>query len=1112
MSGNSAPKKIEATPQQLAAADPKNSIWVSANAGSGKTHVLVERVVRLLLNGADPSSILCITYTKAAAAEMSERLFKRLGQWTALSDQALVELLHGMGENGGDKERLSRARRLFTAALETPGGLKIQTIHAFCERLLHLFPVEAGLAPGFGVLDERSAEELRQRASEQVMRQAENENGTALAKAFANLAGRLNKEQFDALIKTYVEILAKLGPDVANLDGLACAVALKEALGLDQATGLEAASADLINIDCAAFAKHAEILKPYGKHGQVDVPVLLLEISKSDDPLPALLDYFTTAEGKSRRAVSGLASKKATTAHPETVSFLQTQQDLFWQRLVLRNTLDIVDCSSDAFILGKAVLSRLENEKRRSGKYDFSDLINRTAHLLSNRRATQWVLYKLDKGLNHILLDEAQDTGFDQWQIVNALSQEFFAREETSRQSPRTLFVVGDEKQSIYSFQGADARAYDAARQHHVKPHGPLEIERLAISYRSTKPVLDAVNEVFSVEGLQQAGIASRSDDRHEPSRLQAEGIVEIWPLLELDEDAPPDPWLKPVDRPAQAAPKRQLARDIAQKIKLWIDPDRPRKLAGSNKPVQADDILILFRRRNDIFRLVLAELRAANVPVSGADRLSLLGSLIVKDLLILLQALLLPQDDHALAVILKSPLVPKPLSEEELFNLAYDRKAPLAEIVSGENAKWLLTLREQVKTFGPHALLAHILNASHRAISARLGDEAIEASDALLDYALDYEAEHGPSIFGFLRWFEATDTVLKREMEKGSGAVRMMTVHGAKGLEAPIVILADAAYVPQASNKTPPIVKVSNDKISPGLPVWLVSEAKPYGETLEQWKQNLDNLEREESWRLLYVAMTRAADELYITGVAPKKAAANKDSWWQIITDKLGTPTPQAPTRIGAADVWLGSQSKGQSQTPSPPLWLDQPAALEKVSLTQSVTALSKGPKNYNAAAARHGRAIHLLLEELADASVLERPQLAASRAEALGLTQPEALRLAVAISQPELAPFLGPQSRGETDIIGSLANGRRVTGRLDRLNVTAEGIWLLDYKTDRSVTESKPDYLRQMAAYVHLLREAHPGRPIVAALLWTHTGELEILPETSLTAALQEVEQAEA
>ncbi len=1105
-------EKLVATPQQQSAADPKKSVWVSANAGSGKTHVLVERVVRLLLSGAEPASILCITYTKAAAAEMAGRLFMRLGEWTSLSDESLSKSLIAMDEDGSNRNLLSRARRLFTAALETPGGLKIQTIHAFCERLLHLFPVEAGLAPGFRVLDDRSADELQERATAAVLNSAEQTEDSDLAAAFANLSDRLNKEQFDNLMEVYVSRLVKLGPDLASLDGELYTIAVKHALGLGLLTTPEAAHAELIALDREAFARHAHIMKPYGKHGTLHVPNLLNDIATVHDPLPTLLKYFTKNDGKELRAEASLASKSAKSAHPQTEQFLVQQQALFWQRLMARNTQDIIACSAHAFTLAKAILSRIEEEKRRTGQYDFADLINRTARLLSNRNATQWVLYKLDSGLTHILLDEAQDTGRDQWRIVDALAQEFFAGNGTPRQDPRTLFVVGDQKQSIYSFQGADAAAYDGARQKYTKISELLQEEKLGISYRSTQPILDAVNKVFSDAGLARSGIETLNSNPHSSARYGQEGIFEIWPLVEFDEDAPSDPWVKPIDRPPQASPKRQLARNIAQKIKAWLNPENPRKLASSDRTVLADDVLILFRRRNDIFRMVLAELRSAQVPVSGADRLSLLNSLIVKDLLMLLQALLLPQDDYALAVILKSPLVPEPLGEEELFANAYNRHKPLGEIIGGENAVWFASLRKFATQAGPHAVLSEVLNSKRRAIMARLDVEAIEASDALLDYALDYEAEHGPSIFGFLRWFEATDTVLKREMEKGSGAVRLMTVHGAKGLEAPIVILADAAFVPKTNVSMPAVVHVPMEEQAPGLPIWVVSDAKPHIEILEKWKQTTDDLQEAESMRLLYVAMTRAADELYISGIAPKKGEVKHNSWWRIITDAVGPLAADGSLHCGSADVWLLPNKNALAQKMETPPWLDQPAPSEKLSLSLAVTALSRGPKGYNAIAARHGRAAHKLLEELADANPLERADLALARAQRLGLTKAEAAHLADVISQTDVAPFLGPQSRGESDIAGKLPNGRSITGRLDRLKVTNAGIWLLDYKTDRSVSESKTAYVQQMAAYVHLLRAAFPGRPVTAALLWTQSGNLEILSETLLTAAMQDVERAEA
>ncbi len=1107
-----APKKNFApTKQQLEAAEPRQSIWVSANAGSGKTHVLVERVVRLLLGGAEPASILCITYTKAAAAEMANRLFKRLGGWTGLSDAELTQELVVMGETIRDKTHLARARRLFTEALETPGGLKIQTIHAFCERLLHLFPVEAGLAPGFTVLDDRGSKELQQRATDAVQNEIGQDPNGALAEAFDALTDRLNKDDFDSLIRSYLTALQKLGPQAASIDGLAYATILKQGLGLDIASTLETVSAELIAIDRAAFKHHAEILRPYGLYHGVDAGALLSEIAKAPDPLSALTEYFTVSDGKKPRSQSRLAKPKAIEANPDSGLFLVEQQVRFMRLASQRNTHEIIQGSTHAFLLAKAILTRVEQEKRRTGQYEFADLISRTAQLLSHARATQWVLSKLDSGLTHILLDEAQDTGGDQWRIVDALAQEFFAGEGRHDGRPRTLFVVGDQKQSIYSFQGADAQAYEGARQKHAQSGTLSEVE-LALSYRSTAPVLNAVNTIFDRDGLARAGIVASKESPHTPSRVNDEGVVEIWPLVEQTDFDKGDPWQKPIDRPPQNSPKRLLAREIAQRIKTWIDPAKPRKLAGKNEAVTAEDILILFRKRNDVFRLVLAELRSAKVPVAGADRLSMLGSLIVKDLLILIQWLLLPRDDHALAVVLKSPLVPKPIGEDELFALSFERKSPLLEKLAGENAAWLTDLQHRAKYSGPHALLAHVLNQHRRDIMARLGIEAIEASDALLDFALDYETQHGPSLFGFLRWFEATETQLKREMEKGTGAVRMMTVHGAKGLEAPIVILADATAPPAAGNTGPNVIQLPSDVTGAGLPLWLIGGFEPWVEELQRWKDNSNDLRRQENMRLLYVAITRAADELYIAGVMPARNSISEDSWWNIITSKLGAPGLDQPKRLGAADVWLAPKAGKSSDASAWPTWLDQSPPQEAPVKSTAVTSLRAGPKTYNAAAASQGRAVHSLLEQLADALPEEREALAATFAPRLGIEPATAKRLAETLSKPELAPFLGPESRGEVEIRGVLPHGGQVEGRLDRLNITGHGIWLLDYKTDHSPADHRPEYLQQMSTYWHLLREAYPGQKVTTALFWTATGLLDNLTESDLTAALQEVDKPKA
>ncbi|MDE2384009.1 MAG: double-strand break repair helicase AddA [Alphaproteobacteria bacterium] len=1114
MSSQNAGKAFKPTPEQLAASNPERSVWVSANAGSGKTHVLVERVIRLLLAGAKPDSILCITYTKAAAAEMSGRLFARLGGWTGLDDDGLAKALRDMNEKDVGREALVRARRLFTAALETPGGLKIQTIHAFCERLLHLFPVEAGLAPGFRVMDERAARDLQQRATAAILRAAEAEQDARLGPAFAALSRRLNSEQFEALISGLVASLQELGPDATHLGPEGYELLLKSALGLARDATVQSLTGELLAVDAAAYAHHAGLMRAYPSFSGVDVAAVLARIGAGQCSEADFLNFFLTTKFEPRKSLISSAAKGT---HPATAEFLTEEQERVSGLLRQRNTLEVIAASGNAFVLAAAILIRIEEEKRRLGLYDFADLISRTAQLLSSRAATQWVLYKLDPGLSHILVDEAQDTSPGQWQIVNALAEEFFAGEGRERPGPRTLFVVGDQKQSIYSFQGADALAFINMRAVLTGPArgaSALQAVDLAVSYRSADIVLKDVDKVFPPADLSLIGVPSGTERGHTAIRKGA-AIVELWPLTEVDDDElPQEPWTKPVDRPPQASPRRRLAEKIAKTIAGWIAPQSPRQLASEARAVRADDILLLFQTRGPLYHMVLAALRKEGVAVAGADRLALLESLIVKDLLALLGWLVLPQDDHALAVILKSPLVPRPISENDLFALAHDHPAGRMQArLQGENATYLKDLQQRARRQTPFALLSHVLAQSRRAIAARLGDEALEASAAMLDLALEHEREHGASLFGFLRWFSGTETVLRREMERGSGAVRLMTVHGAKGLESKIVFLPDASDMPGAAGARPTLLSVPPGNEGAGLPLWLPGGTTAITGTLEEWKNQEATLARQERNRLLYVAMTRAEDELYITGTKPKKRRLPEHCWWNTITAALGEPQGDQPLRSGPPDVRAPVTAANIAPAAAPPAWLKADPPSETMAKPATPTGLAHAGGGFDAGAARHGRAVHKLLEELADAPADARAALAERRGPRLGIAPAEALALAEALNSPDLAPFFGPLSQGEVDIAGLLPDGRELYGRLDRLAVTAEGLWLLDYKTDRSARESllpSDRYAVQMASYAALLRQAHPGRPVTAALFWTGPKRLEILPESLLTAALQESEPA--
>ncbi len=1107
-------KKINPTPNQREAANPAHSVWVTANAGSGKTHVLVERVVRLLLAGAEPASILCITYTKAAAAEMSARLFARLGAWTALSDDALIEDLHSMDSTIDAKNSLVGARRLFTRALETPGGLKIQTIHAFCEKLLHLFPVEAGLAPGFRVLDDRREQELREEAIQHILQLAERGAHADYALAFSEVVAHANSEGFASLLREFLSgakgLRAILNSDVTPQNF--CLV-LKSALELDADQNSISTKAELTDVDPMLYEHHARILATHKPHYGFDAAKLMLQVVRSQNPFDLLQALAFTKELELRKR--NIYSEDFKKKQPESANFIDSERHRYVE-LFLKHDLHVrAEATTSLFILAKAVHLEIEKKKRQLGLYDFDDLISRTAKLLNNSRAAQWVLYKLDAGLNHILIDEAQDTSPQQWRIITALADEFFAGSGSAHKSKRTVFGVGDRKQSIYSFQGADAASSAQARSHFEQKISAGDAEfrtvDLSVSYRSTQVILDAVDWVFPIQAPLQLGLPTgdMSEKPHQSNRLSEPGVVEVWPLYEVLGKEEEQPWKAPVDREERDSPRRRLAKDIATTIKSWIG---RRIIAATNETVKAGDILILLQSRGPIFSMLIAELRKANVPVAGADRLNLLESLAIQDLLALTQWLLLPQDDYSLACVLKSPLVPLPLSEDQLFELSYGRgmKSLWSRLVekADQNSHTLSQWISLADVAGSYNFFATVLLQSRKALVGRLGTEALDATDAFLDQALAYEQDHGRSLAGFLHWFMASETSLKREMEKDTGEVRLMTVHGAKGLEAKIVFLPDAASISGSSKTAAKLLRLPEGTVGAGLPFWKLGglTKSPIQENWENAEQIKTNAERN---RLLYVAMTRACDELYICGWKGEKKLSD-DCWYQTIEAGLRPHVTGEELRFGAPHQYRDLEVEPLQEEGELAAWMTTNPPIERNDRVHSLTRLiaRRGPeaRNYDPVNARRGIAIHHLLQELPDIAPDKREAFASRKAQRTGLKTEEAIALAQLINSSELSAFFGRDSSSEAELRGRLSDGRLVSGRVDRIAILATEILLLDYKSDRKVPESlgfDHPYVQQLALYVEILENAYPGRSVKAALLWTQTGRLEWISQDFLTQA---------
>jgi ATP-dependent helicase/nuclease subunit A len=1100
------------TLQQLAAADPKASVWVTANAGSGKTHVLVERVIRLMLEGAEPSSILCLTYTKAAASEMSSRLFKRLGEWISFDDAKLTVTLNRLGAVEVERSTLLNARRLFTRALETPGGLKIQTIHAFCEKLLHLFPVEAGLSPGFKLLSEREEAELRDNAIRDVLRSVSKSGDPRLDLAIERIVNETHIEGFGSLMREFLGDAAGYRTMLENeITTDNYALVMRKAVGLEIADTSEKIRTKISDFSHAEYDFHAMCLGSHKPHFGHDVANLMLLAKKSEDPFSFLKKMaFTQDNEPSKRPfyANGFASE-----FPKTAEFLDNEKLRIIELIIAYDIHLRIEATAHLLTTANAVHRVILDHKQRFGVYDFDDLISATANLLNSSRATLWVLSKLDGGLKHILVDEAQDTSPKQWKIVKSLSDEFFAGLGIEQEKPRTLFVVGDRKQSIFSFQGADAAAMNLARRDLGQQAGALDQKLndidLSVSYRSTQDILDCVDKVFPGELPAQLGF-SQTDKREEPhqsSRLGEAGVVEIWPLIEPLEEEDDQPWRAPVDQEPAQHPRRRLARQIASTIKSWIG---KRVITAHNRTVQPDDILILLQSRGQLFSMLISELRKAGVPVAGADRLKLLESLVIQDLLLLAQWLLLPDDDHALACILKSPFVPNVLTEKQLFELSHNRaRKTLWQRLSAQpntNFEYLNQLRLLSKSSGPHALFVHVLTQSRKAMTARLGTESVDATDAFLDQILSYEFESGRSLAGFLHWFSANETNLKREMEKASGEVRLMTVHGAKGLEANIVFLPDAASIPGNRSK-PKLVRIPEGERGAGLPIWKLGQLTK-APVLENWDATSKLKQQAERNRLLYVAMTRACDELYICGISGKNKLP-AGCWYETLTKALCAPDQEGIQRFGAAPEFAETTLSGTRQISELPEWVISVPSPEQPPQVQGLSSLIKrNTKGYDAAAAIRGVAIHALLQDLPDVPSEKRVTFAQRKSKQLGLDEAYAAKLVALLEQPELIDFFGPESRSEAELRGFLGNGRKVAGRLDRIAIFDHKIMLLDYKSDVVVPillNSDHPYVSQMALYVELLRSAYPNHQIRAALLWTQSAGISWLSSELLAQGLE-------
>ncbi|AVO38772.1 double-strand break repair helicase AddA [Pukyongiella litopenaei] len=1110
----------DATERQVQAARPDVSTWLSANAGSGKTRVLTDRVARLLLNGTEPQNILCLTYTKAAASEMQNRLFRRLGAWAMMSDDDLAGQLQDLGADGAtDATALRAARTLFARAIETPGGLKIQTIHSFCAALLRRFPLEAGVSPQFTEMEDRAAALLRAEIVEDFADGPRAGLIDGLARHlsdmdFDRIAGAVaaRRAAFDARPMGEADLQALFGlpagyDDTALLSdvflggetGLLATIlpVLRDSGGnnakaAEKLAGLVVPSVDALTAFEGAFLTGASAREPFTAKIS-SFPTKALREGALAAQMPALESLMGRVETARQRRLALAAARKSAALHAFAADFLP----------------------------------EYARRKQRRGLLDFDDLILGARRLLSDPAVAAWVLYRLDGGIDHILVDEAQDTSPAQWQVIERLAQEFASGEGTRDADARTIFVVGDRKQSIYSFQGADPAEFDRMQAEFGQRLGdagkPLESLTLEYSFRSAGAILRLVDLVF--EGCDSAGFGA--DGLHRAFKSDLPGRVDLWPVVPKSDDGDDGHWADPVDRRSEHHHDVVLANRIARAIANMIGTETiPVDGAGPGqfrrRKVRAGDFLILVQRRSDLFAEIIRACKAGGLPIAGADRLKVGAELAVKDLAALLRFLATPEDSLSLAEALKSPLFG--WSEQALFDLAHrretrflwralrDREAEFAAEIA-----MLRDLRDAVDFLRPYDLIERILTRhdGRRKLLARLGPEAEDGINALLGQALAYERTEIPGLTGFLTWMETDDLEIKRQVDSGGDLIRVMTVHGAKGLEAPIVILPDTA-----PRRKPPGAGIV---MTGDTPLWRVAQAEMPA-LMAEADAGVQARQEQERLRLLYVAMTRAEKWLIVAAAGDFKEDA--ECWFTMIRDAMTQAGAEAVPFEGgdglrlAEGDWSGLPVTAETADVPPepvlPECLTRPApapVMAVPTLTPSdlggEKALPGGDGLDEDAAMRRGTALHMLLEHLPGLPAGDR----ARRAAVLLPDWPDPERAALlaeaagVLDAPDLAGLFAADALAEV-AVSAPVGAARVHGQIDRLLVSPERVLAVDFKTNATVparAEACPEgLLRQMGAYAAALAQVWPDRVVDTAILWTRTAHLMPLPHDLVSAAL--------
>ena len=1114
-------------PDPLQAVSPAHNATVHASAGTGKTWLLVTRIIRLLLDAARPDSIMAITFTRKAAAEMQERLTERLRELMRADDAGLDALLKQCGIDP-DPECRQQARRLYEQHLFNPYPLRTTTFHAFCQELLQRFPLEAGIPPGFEISE--STAMLEQQAWDALFMQATRQPDSALARALEQLIGMCGG--LSNTRSALLSFLAHRSDWWAYTKGQANGTAWAQRK-LARLFGVSPEEDPLAGFpDDTQRARLAEFAELLGRNTATDRKSQALLNQALEAPLTAaerfaiIKDVFLTKQQQPRKRKAAPAQRKRLgeadeqrllELHEEFVSGLLDRLD----RLARINSMRT---SSAWYSAGVRLLEHFQRIKREQRLLDFSDLEWQACELLNRSAHAYWVQYKLDKRIDHLLVDEFQDTNPTQWRLLLPLLEELAAGAD---ERARTVFLVGDEKQSIYRFRRANpallATASDWLTSRLQARRYPLDKSR-----RSARAIIDCVNRVFG------SGLLNERISPYTPHATWLEdlyGRAELLPLAGTRADEPAAPATgtglrNPLLQPRQVAQDLRHYREgeaIAAQIRRLTDERTLIGAEGSARELDYGDIMILVRQRTHVMAYERA-LRDAGIPYLGAGRGTLLQNIEIRDLEALLNILISPYDNLALAQVLRCPVFG--VADDDLMRLAamdsgtwYERLAQVPAAHSPGLAaayRLLNSWRELAGQVPVHDLLdriyheGEVLQRYASAFPPALRPRVHANLTRFIELALEVDSGRYPSLSRFLYQLERLRRQEQDQPDEGTqeqadnNRVRLMTIHAAKGLESAVVFLADATAGHSPHNAYEALIE------------WPAAADRPRHFLLCGRKTDQDSLtarlleqqaaeDLREDANLLYVALTRARQFLFITGSA---SAKNPDaSWYELIRSALldaGSRTDATPPalesgrRPGAAAA-RPAPARVASVDPRLAERIQVPAPYRLIAPSRLVTAATDMPGAVDGR--RRGSALHLMLDRLS------RPQGGTAAQSLAGLAStldrhaddPELLawwqEAQDVHADPRFAHLFDPSryDRAWNEVpIQYLLGEHLVYGIIDRLVVSGDSVLVIDYKTHQSasadsVAELAMDYREQMRLYAQGVAALWPGHPIRPCLLFT-------------------------